>query len=143
MYHNNSKIFKADSVAKTMILCIFTLGCYLIYKLYFLSKVINHNTELNISKVFIAVTISFYTFSFVSLIYGLINFDNPLIFKSHLVIHFISSILDITWIIMVRNRINIIIGANKGDKDWLNPYITSLFHVIYMQYKINQSLIKP
>lgn len=143
MYHNNSKIFRADSVAKTLILCILTLGCYLIYKLYYFSKAINHNTELKISKVFITVTISFFGISFVSLIYGLINFDDPLIFKSHLVIHMISSILDVTWIIKVRNRINIIIGANKGDKDWLNLYITSLFHVIYMQYKINQSLIKP
>lgn len=143
MYHKNLKIFRADSVAKTLILCILTLGCYLIYKLYYFSKAINHNTELKISKVFIAVTISFFGISFASLIYGLINFEDPLIFKSHLVIHMISSILDVTWIIKVRNRINIIIGANKGDKDWLNPYITSLFHVIYMQYKINQSLIKP
>ena len=143
MHHKNSKIFKTDSVAKVLILCIFTLGCYLIYKLYYFSKAINHNTELKISKVFIAVTISFFGISFASLIYGLINFEDPLIFKSHLAIHIISSLLDVTWIIKVRNRINIIIGANKGDKDWLNPYITSLFHVIYMQYKINQSLIKP
>jgi len=143
MYKNSSKIFKPDSVIKTLILCIFTLGCYLIYKLYYFSKAINHNTELKISKAFIAVTISFFSFSFVSLIYGLVHFDDPLIFKSHLVIHIISSILDITWIIMVRNRINIIIGANKDKNLMLNPFITSIFHVVYMQYKINQSLLKP
>ena len=40
------------------------------------------------------------------------------------------------------NRMNMIAGVKKGDKLWLNPYITSIFHVIYMQYKINQGLVK-
>jgi len=58
------------------------------------------------------------------------------------VIHIISSILDVTWIIKVRNCINIIIGANKDNNLMLNPFITSILHVVYMQYKINQSLMK-
>ncbi|MGO2373214.1 MAG: hypothetical protein ACTH5C_12750, partial [Pseudoalteromonas prydzensis] len=45
-------------------------------------------------------------------------------------------------IVMVRNRINLIAGSNKGDNLWLNPFITSIFHVIYMQHKINQGLAK-
>ena len=57
-------------------------------------------------------------------------------------IHILSSVFDIVWIIMVRNRTNLISGSNKGDKLWLNPFITSIFHVIYMQYKINQGLTK-
>ncbi|WP_141235496.1 hypothetical protein [Pseudoalteromonas sp. NBT06-2] len=114
----------------------------MIYKLYYFSKKINQNTELTIPNSFIAVTILFSTFSFVSLIYGLVNLDESFIFKNHLGIHIISSILDISWITMVRNRINTITGANKGDRLWLNPFITSIFHVIYMQHKINQSLMK-
>lgn len=39
---------------------------------------------------------------------------------------------------MLRNRMNMIAGVKKGDNLWLNPYITSIFHVIYMQHKINQ-----
>ena len=54
----------------------------------------------------------------------------------------ISSVFDVTWIVMVRNRINLIAGSKKGDKLWLNPFITSIFHVIYMQHKINQGLVK-
>jgi len=142
MYHNNSNIFKADSVVKTLILCIFTLGCYLIYKLYYFSKAINHNTELKISKAFIAVTILMFSISFLSLVYSLVNLHEPHILKASIGLHVISSILDVSWIVMVRNRINVITGANKGDKNWLNPFVTSIFHVVYMQYKINQSLLK-
>ena len=43
---------------------------------------------------------------------------------------------------MIRNRINQISGSNKGDTLWLNPFITSILHVIYIQHKINQSLVK-
>jgi len=138
-----SEIFKQDSVLKILVLCIVTLGCYLIFKLYLFSAEINHNTELTISKTFIAITILMFSISFVSLVYSLVNLHEPHILKGSIGFHVISSILDISWIVMVRNRINVIAGANKGDKNWLNPYITSLFHVVYMQYKINQSLIKP
>jgi hypothetical protein len=54
----------------------------------------------------------------------------------------ISSVFDVTWIVMVRNRINQISGSKKGDELWLNPVTTSIFHVIYMQHKINQGLAK-
>uniref|UniRef100_A0A486XKQ6 Uncharacterized protein n=1 Tax=Rheinheimera sp. BAL341 TaxID=1708203 RepID=A0A486XKQ6_9GAMM len=40
----------------------------------------------------------------------------------------------------MRNRINLITGSSKGDKLWLKPLITSIFHVIYIQHKINQGL---
>ena len=55
-------------------------------------------------------------------------------------IHIISSIFDVIWIMMVRNRINLITRSTKGDTLWLNPFFTSIFHVIYMQNKINQGL---
>ena len=41
MGHQVSKVFKQDSVAKSLILCVLTLGCYLIFKLFYFSKTIN------------------------------------------------------------------------------------------------------
>tara|TARA_B100000809_G_scaffold229558_1_gene243293 strand:+ start:306 stop:545 length:240 start_codon:yes stop_codon:yes gene_type:complete len=76
------------------------------------------------------------------LLYALGNSHDPVILNSLIGIHIISSAFDIRWIIKVWNRINIIIGSSKDDKLWLNPFITSIFHVISMQYKINQGLIK-
>ncbi|WP_138586910.1 hypothetical protein [Pseudoalteromonas sp. S558] len=66
--------------------------------------------------------------------------DEPTILRNSIGIHVVSSIFDVTWVIMVRNRINLIVGSNSDDKLWLNPFITSIFHVIYMQHKINQGL---
>ncbi|MEH6597061.1 MAG: hypothetical protein V7736_16120 [Colwellia polaris] len=91
-----------------------------------------------------ATSIALFIISLGSLIYGLANFHDLTILKSSIGIHMISSVFDVTWIIMVRNRMNMnmnmnmIAGVKKGDKLWLNPYITSIFHVIYMQHKINQ-----
>ncbi|MCJ8318276.1 MAG: hypothetical protein MJK12_01495 [Colwellia sp.] len=133
-------IFEIDSVAKTLTLCILTIGSYLIYKLYRFSKQINQNTDLKISNIFMVITILLFTIALGSLIYALINLHEPIILKSSIGIHMVSSVFDIIWIIMVRNRINLISGASAGDKLWLNPFITSIFHVIYMQHKINQGL---
>jgi hypothetical protein len=135
-------VFDIASVSKVLALCIISLGSYLIYKLYLLSSKINKHTELKISKAFIFTTIFLYTISFVTLIHALANWQEPGILNTTLVFHIISSVFDITWIVMVRNRINLIAGANKGDKLWLNPFITSMLHVVYMQHKINQGLAK-
>ncbi|OUS24473.1 hypothetical protein A9Q98_13740 [Thalassotalea sp. 42_200_T64] len=135
-------IFEADSVVKTLALCVLTMGAFLMVKLYRFSYQINNQTNLKISNIFIAITIVLFTLSLSSLIYGLVNLDNPVILKSSIGVHIISSVFDVMWIIMVRNRINLIAGAHKGDKLWLKPFITSIFHVIYMQHKINQGLLQ-
>jgi len=135
-------IFETDLVLKTLVLCVLTIGSYLIYKLYRFTSQINHNTELKISNLFITTTIVLFVISLGSLIYGLANYHDLTILKSSIGINAISSAFDVTWIVMVRNRINLIAGSNKGDNLWLNPFITSIFHVIYMQYKINQGLAK-
>tara|TARA_B100001063_G_C16596556_1_gene468410 strand:- start:358 stop:795 length:438 start_codon:yes stop_codon:yes gene_type:complete len=135
-------IFEFDSVVKTLVLCVLTFGAYLIFKLYKFTRQINQYTEFKISNMFVSVAIVLFAISFISLVYGLANFHNLSILKSSIGIHAISSVFDVTWIVMVRNRLNLIAGVNKGDRLWLNPFITSIFHVIYMQHKINQGLAK-
>lgn len=135
-------IFETASVFKTLALCIATLGSYLIYKLYRYSSQINQHTELKISKAFMFISICLFIISLGSLMYGLANLHDIAILKSTIALHVISSAFDITWIMIVRNRINVIADASKGDELWLNPFITSALHVIYMQHKINQGLEK-
>jgi hypothetical protein len=137
-----SGVFEEDSVGKTLALCLLTIGAYLVYKLYRFSIQINQHTDLKISKIFMWIATFLFVFSFGSLLYGLANFEDPTILTSSIGIHIISSIFDITWIIIVRNRINLIAGTTKGDKLWLSPVLTSIFHVIYMQHKINQGITK-
>ena len=135
-------MFELDSVVKTLVLCVLTLGAYLIFKLYKFTRQINHYTEFKISNVFISLAIVLYAVSLSSLIYSLTNFHDHSVLESSIGIHALSSVFDITWIVMVRNRLNLILGTNKGDRLWLNPFITSIFHVIYFQHKINQGLAK-
>jgi hypothetical protein len=137
-----SEIFAVDSVIKTLLLCIFTLGSYLIVKLYQFSKQINQHTDNKISNAFMLIAIVLFTISLISIFYGLIHLPDTTFLKGSIGIHVISSIFDIAWIMMVRNRFNLIYGAHKGDKLWLSPFVTSIFHVIYMQFKINQALMK-
>lgn len=138
MQNGFTEVFEDDSVTKTLALCVLTIGAYLIYKLYRFSYQINNLTTFKISPLFMATSIALFAISLGSLIYGIANFHDLTILKSSIGIHMISSVFDVTWIIMVRNRMNMIAGVKKGDKLWLNPYITSIFHVIYMQHKINQ-----
>jgi len=133
-------VFEQVSVMKVLILCILTIGAYLIYKLYFFSNQINKHTQFRIPNTFMFITIILFVISLTSLIYGVVNFHNPAILRNSIGLHAISSVFDVTWIIMVRNRINLITESTKGDKYWLSPFLTSIFHVIYMQYKINQEL---
>jgi len=135
-------VFEISSVLKVSALCILTLGGYLIYKLYCFSNQINQHTEHKISKIFIFISIFLYSISFCYLIYGLVNLHDLTILTNSVESHIISSFFDVTWIVMVRNRINLITGSNKGDRLWLHPFKASILHVIYMQYKINQGLTK-
>lgn len=139
MENRLTQVFDVDSVAKVLVLCIVTIGWYLIYKLYRFSIQINTHTELKISRLFIAITILLFTISFASLIHVLANWHDVGVVNRTIGIHIVATLFDVSWIIMVRNRIHLIAGSKKGDALWLNPLITSIFHVIYMQYKINQS----
>ncbi len=136
-----AEVFETDSVIKVLVLCILTVGSYLMYKLYRFSSQINQKTDLKIPKVFIYITILLFTVSLGSLLYDLANFHGLTILNRTIGIHMVSSVFDVAWIIMVRHRINLISGSKRGDSLWLSPVITSVFHVIYMQYKINQGLV--
>lgn len=68
-------VFDIASVTKTLALCILSIGSYLIYKLYLLSKQINKHTALKISKTFIFITIFLYIISFGTLIHALVNWQ--------------------------------------------------------------------
>jgi hypothetical protein len=136
------EVFDIDSVIKVLVLCILTMGSYLLYKLYRFSSQINQNTELKISEVFIYTTLLLFTLSLGTLLFDLVYFQNLTVSTRSIGIHIVSSVFDVTWIMMVRHRINLISGSKKGDDLWLNPLITSFFHVIYMQHKINLGVVK-
>lgn len=128
--------FRKESTLKVLLLCVATIGGYLMYKLFQLSREINkHGSE--ISNLFMILTIVVYFLSLVSLLWGISQLPDTQLLKAHLPIHIFSTILDMIWIVKVRNKLNNLSGARKGQKKWLNAFLTSVFHVIYFQYMIN------
>ena len=129
--------FRKESVLKVLFLCVITIGAYLIYKLFHLSREINkHSSE--ISANFILLTVFLFGIYLASLVWGVVHLPDTEILKAHLPIHILSSIFDVVWIVKVRNKLNMLSGATKGQERWLNAYFSSIFHVVYFQYVINR-----
>ena len=133
-------IFEVKSLVKTIALCVFTFGLYVIYRLFTLTSQVNVNVGKTISRLFVISAIVVHLISFFGLIiYFTANGSPELLIFSKLM-HVVSSIFHVTWLIKIRNRINLATGVEKGSKFWLNPFLSSFLHVIYIQYKINQFL---
>lgn len=133
-------VFKEKSVAAVVALCVFTFGLYVIFRLWQLTKILNSRIENHISKAFTSTAISIHLISLLGLIYYFL-FPAPIaLLITAKLLHLLSAIFHIVWIIKVRNRINSINNVPKGNALWLDPFLSSFFHVIYFQHKINQSI---
>lgn len=133
-------IFKIKSIKKTIALCVLTFGIYVIYRLFVLTRQVNINVEKPISSWFVTSAISVHLISLLGLIIYFTAIGNPDLLLFSKLMHLVSSIFHVTWLIKVRNRINLLTGVDERSKFWLNPVLSSLLHVIYFQYKINQFL---
>ena len=139
MSQSNS-VFKEKSVVIVLALCVFTFGLYVIFRLWQLTKILNSKTESHISQAFTTTPISIHLVSLLVLIYYFL-FPAPVaLLITAKLLHLLSAIFHIIWIIKVRNRINRINNVLKGNALWLGPFLSSFFHVIYFQHKINQSI---
>jgi len=140
---NINNIFKSESILKTAALCVLTFGLYVIYRLFHLTKSVNGNVKNSIPRWFVFSAITVHLISFFSLVIFFVTSGSQELLIFSKAMHVISSIFHVIWLIKVRNRINQLIGVEKENNLWLNPFLSTLFHVIYIQHKINQSLQKP
>lgn len=134
-------IFEVVSVRKIVAMCILTFGLFVVFKLYSFSNQINPRVRSPIPIWFMRAAVVIHLLSFFSLVlfYAIDGPQALLIFSK--IMHGLSSIFHLTWIIKVRNRINEVNHVKKRDKLWLRPFLSSFFHVIYMQKKINESIL--
>ncbi len=134
------EIFERASVVKTITLSMLTFGLYVVYKLYDLSLKLNPKVVSPISKWFMNTSLAITLVSYAGfLVYFSTDASQQLLITFKL-IHVVSSAFHLVWILKVRNRINEVSAAEKGSKVWLHPFMSTFFHVIYMQYKINEAL---
>ena len=139
MSQSNS-VFKEKSVVAVLAFCVFSFGLYVIFRLWQLTNILNSRMENHISKAFTITAISIHLVSLFGLIYYFLFTAPTALLITAKLLHLLSAIFHIVWIIKVRNRINSINNVSKGNALWLDPFLSSFFHVIYFQHKINQSI---
>ena len=139
MSQSNS-VFKEKSVVAVLALCVFSFGLYVIFRLWQLTNILYLRTEHHSSKAFTTTAISIHLVSLFGLIYYFLLSAPAALLMTAKLLHLLSTIFHIVWIIKVRNRLNRINNVSKGDALWLGPFLSSFFHVIYFQHKINQSI---
>ncbi|MCO7226959.1 hypothetical protein [Pleionea sp. CnH1-48] len=132
------KELEYESVLKVLLLCVFTAGFYLFYKLFKLSSFTNSHSYSKISKVFMFSVSLMFLVSMLSLAWGVLHLPDTQIIKAHLPILPVSSILDIIWIVRVRNALNMAFRSSKHQGKLLHPLLTSAFHIVYIQYVLNK-----
>ncbi|MFZ8200192.1 hypothetical protein [Alteromonas portus] len=132
--------FEEKSVFAVLALCICSFGLYVIYRLWQLTHVINRKIENPISRAFTATAICIHVLSLLGILCYFLFPAPPALLLTAKLLHLLSSLFHVVWIIKVRNRLNTINNNKKGDVLWLNALLSSFFHVIYFQYKINQTV---
>lgn len=135
-----NSLFEEKSIVTVLALCVFSFGTYVVYRLWQLTEILNSTIKSHISKAFTSTAISIHILSLLGLAYYFLFPAPAALLVTAKVLHLISAVFHIVWIIKVRNRINRINKASKGNYLWLDPFLSSFFHVIYFQYKINQSI---
>ncbi len=133
-----NEAFNIKSITHVVALCMLSFGLYVIFRLYQLSKRANDKVNVPISNGFMGTAIVIHLLSFASLITFFIIDTSPLLLLSLKALHVISSFYHFIWILKVKNRMNEISGAKKNDNLWIKTFLSTFFHMIYMQYKINK-----
>ncbi|MCC2615210.1 hypothetical protein LJ739_03000 [Aestuariibacter halophilus] len=122
----------------TALLCVLSMGCYLFYMLYRLSVLTNRHTEHRISIPFMLTVTTLFGLSLASLCWAVVVYPDLSALQAHLPLHVVSSFLDMLWILRVRKGLQSLWQNQRGDDGGLSPVLSSMFHVVYFQHKINQ-----
>jgi hypothetical protein len=130
--------FETRSVSQTITLCVFTVGLFVVYRLLTLTLVINKNTNHTISLKFAYSAVFIHLVSFLSIVVYFATNASPELLIFSKIMHGVSSVFHLVWIVKVKNRIDALTSAKTNTDTSLNPFLSAFLHVIYFQYKINQ-----
>ena len=126
-------------------LSIVTLSLYLYYWAFTRTNMINKALPDNeISAVFVWLVLGLSAanilIDFVPPVWMNVWPGDPFVFYTVVYnsLNLVAIALWITWSFRMRNRINILSGAQPGDLTWGSGFLTFFFGEIYLAYKINQ-----
>ena len=126
------------SVWTVLGLTIITFGLYHLYWMLTRSRIINQIQDKKVPSILINAV---FGLMLLNLSFAFISSANPDDLDAAMhsnIINVIYSLVNLYWIFLIRDRILLIANANKETGFWIHGFLTFLFQVLYMQYKINQ-----
>jgi len=134
-----SSVFDRFSAWGVFGLLLITLGIYGLYWLYNRTQRLNQHVENPISSTFITTTLVLYVIGILTNFAPLLGIA-PEISLALGLAGLVGTIMWFVWLYKLRNRIHDYLSASKEKGNWFGPILTFFFNVIYLQYKINQSI---
>jgi hypothetical protein len=139
MKKENINHFTRQSVWGMIGLSIITLTFYFPFWMRKTSRVINGLLPANrISPWFFPVSIILTLLNFGMVIPEILTDDNPTVMMVSKLLNRIDCIVIIVWAFKIRNRMNVILEAEKKTPLWFNAFWTLNFQMFYIQFRINK-----
>lgn len=114
-----------------------TLLLYGYYWLYSRTRRINEHVDNPIGQGFMVTTLALCSVGWLS---NFVVRIDPEMGAMMSVAGFPGGIMALVWSFKLRNRLHQIQGLNKHDQFWAGSVLTFFFTMLYLQYKINQSI---
>lgn len=132
--------FERFSTWYVFLLAIVTLGVYLPYWLYSRTKVLNAQSEDQISSGFVWTTILLYALALcTSIASAAVGQELAELVLLDSGVSLVANVFMIVWAFKFRNRLQKLIAPLQLKT---NPILTFLFQTLYMQYKVNEAIDK-
>lgn len=139
MKKENTHHFPTQSVWGMIGLTLITLTFYFPFWLRKMSRVVNALLPSNpIGTWFFPVSIILTALNFGMVIPEILTEDNPAIMMVSKLMEKADAIFILVWAFKIRNRINLVLDAEKKTDLWFNAFWTFLFQMFYIQFKINR-----
>ena len=139
MKKENIDHFSAQSVWGMIGLTLITLTFYFPFWLRKTSHVVNHLLPTNrIGTWFFPVSIILTALNFGMVIPEILTDDNHTVMMVSKLVNRVDAVLVLVWAFKIRNRMNMILEAEKKTPLWFNAFWTLLFQMFYIQFRINK-----
>ena len=128
-----------DSTHRLVFLTIATIGIYPVFYIRRQSSIFNsYFPSSKISNLFILILLSLIALSAVFTIFSFIGQETIKIAQVNNMLGLASGLMTLFWAFKIRNKLNQILGAEKGHPEYFKKRYTILFNLFYINFKINQ-----
>ncbi len=138
MKGENIDHFPVQSVWGMIGLSLVTLTFYFPFWLRKTSRVVNALLPSNpIGTWFFPASIILTALNFGMIIPEILTDDNPTLMAISKLLNRLDTVLVLVWVFKIRNRMHVILEAEKKTPLWFNAFWTFFFQVFYIQFRIN------